>query len=211
MSRDKTTKRNFDLSRVVNKEKIKIKQKNTPTLLTKEQLEEIESRRNKELVFSWRFFDRFNEMFNMGNTERSWFISLLDAFKSLSSMTVMEFRQQASRRGLRVHSHNWKKATAKFNFPESFFEQHQDDCLQFSISKANGRVHGFLIDNIFYIVWLDPDHNLYPTRESNWKVIEHEFPVTDYEILQYKYEKLKEENEKLKEDLKTCELLLDEC
>ena len=24
-----------------------------------------------------------------------------------------------------------------------------------------GRVHGFFTENIFYIVWLDPNHNLY--------------------------------------------------
>lgn len=125
-------------------------------------------------------------------------------------MTVMEFRQQAPRRGLRVHGHDWKKATAKFGFPDSFFEQHQDDCLQFSISKANGRVHGFLIENVFYVVWLDPDHNLYPTRESNRKVIEHDYPKTEYEILEWEYNNLIEDYEKTKEDLKTCELLLEE-
>jgi hypothetical protein len=30
--------------------------------------------------------------------------------------------------------------------------------------KAHGRVHGFLIDEIFYIVWLDPEHLLYPAK-----------------------------------------------
>jgi hypothetical protein len=27
-----------------------------------------------------------------------------------------------------------------------------------------GRVHGFFLDEVFYVVWLDPDHKLYPTR-----------------------------------------------
>ena len=28
-------------------------------------------------------------------------------------------------------------------------------------SNQHGRVHGFFIENICYIVWLDPDHKLY--------------------------------------------------
>lgn len=34
---------------------------------------------------------------------------------------------------------------------------------QFALSaNEHGRVHGFLADNVFYVRWLDPDHNLYP-------------------------------------------------
>ncbi|HCA3585732.1 TPA: hypothetical protein MO350_003382 [Salmonella enterica subsp. enterica serovar Java] len=33
---------------------------------------------------------------------------------------------------------------------------------QFAISRnEHGRIHGFFVDNIFHIVWLDPTHNLY--------------------------------------------------
>ncbi|QXE21583.1 hypothetical protein B6N60_00260 [Richelia sinica FACHB-800] len=33
---------------------------------------------------------------------------------------------------------------------------------QFQLSSNEyGRVHGFFIENVFYIVWLDPDHLLY--------------------------------------------------
>lgn len=30
------------------------------------------------------------------------------------------------------------------------------------VGKNYGRVHGFLWSNVFYVVWLDPAHNLYP-------------------------------------------------
>lgn len=34
---------------------------------------------------------------------------------------------------------------------------------QFSLSShVNGRVHGFFLDHVFHIVWLDPNHRLYP-------------------------------------------------
>ena len=36
---------------------------------------------------------------------------------------------------------------------------------QFQLSaNEHGRVHGFFIGNIFYIIWLDQDHKLYPRR-----------------------------------------------
>ena len=38
-----------------------------------------------------------------------------------------------------------------------------EDAWQFSVSRSShGRVHGFLIDEVFYIRWLDPEHNLDP-------------------------------------------------
>ena len=34
---------------------------------------------------------------------------------------------------------------------------------QFTITaNAHGRVHGFWIDDVFYLVWIDPCHKLYP-------------------------------------------------
>ncbi|HEU4455801.1 MAG TPA: hypothetical protein VFR81_22240 [Longimicrobium sp.] len=34
---------------------------------------------------------------------------------------------------------------------------------QFALSaNEHGRVHGFLVEDTFYVRWLDPDHNLYP-------------------------------------------------
>lgn len=33
------------------------------------------------------------------------------------------------------------------------------------ITKASGRLHGFLWNNIFNIVWVDPAHNLYPLEK----------------------------------------------
>jgi hypothetical protein len=37
------------------------------------------------------------------------------------------------------------------------------DTTERNLVSANeyGRVHGFFIGNVFYIVWLDPDHKLY--------------------------------------------------
>jgi hypothetical protein len=39
---------------------------------------------------------------------------------------------------------------------------------QFEVApKSNGRAHGFLIGDTFYLVWLDPCHRLFPLKASN--------------------------------------------
>lgn len=205
----KTTNQSINLSHVV-PPKIESSGKKT-TLLTEEDIKKIETRKQEEIIFSWRFFDRQHKLFNMGKSDASWFISLIDGLRDISRLTVGEFRQQSERRGLRVHPHNWQRATARYSMPKEFLEQYEENCIQFSISKANGRVHGILIDNIFYIVWLDPYHNLYPPRERNRKVLEYPYPITQYEILEMEYDSLEKEVQSLKDELDTYEQLLKEC
>ena len=31
---------------------------------------------------------------------------------------------------------------------------------QFRLDKSNGRVIGVIIDSVFYVIWLDPYHNI---------------------------------------------------
>lgn len=37
-----------------------------------------------------------------------------------------------------------------------------EDAWQFEISKSLGRIHGYFVTSVFYVVWLDPKHELYP-------------------------------------------------
>ncbi|MCT7972974.1 hypothetical protein [Laspinema olomoucense] len=65
---------------------------------------------------------------------------------------------------LRCHPLDWsdRRVTEKcFGIPNE--EQLVDTPYQLFQLSANeyGRVHGFFIENISYIVWLDPNHNLY--------------------------------------------------
>ncbi|MBO5142952.1 MAG: hypothetical protein J6C46_08225 [Clostridia bacterium] len=42
-------------------------------------------------------------------------------------------------------------------------EQISDECWQLGIT-SEFRIHGFFIDNVFYVVWLDPLHQLYESK-----------------------------------------------
>ena len=43
-------------------------------------------------------------------------------------------------------------------------EQIKEDCWQLGINSTTFRIHGYFIDNVFYVVWLDPLHNLYHSK-----------------------------------------------
>ncbi|OXM15454.1 hypothetical protein [Paenibacillus herberti] len=123
----------------------------------------LEGLREENVIFSWQFFDRHHELFNCGDIDSNWYLNCIEVLHNLSRMKISEFKhEKTGGPPLRVHTHNWNKVSAKFNMKEELFDQIKDDAYQFALSKRKGRVHGFLIENIFYIVWLDPHHNLYP-------------------------------------------------
>ena len=80
---------------------------------------------------------------------------------------------------------------------------------QFRINKGSGRVIGVKIDNIFYVVWLDPYHNLIDS-EGYGKAQYYYRPKTEYELLQERYEHLKIEYAELSKENETFEKLFDE-
>ncbi|CEI81323.1 hypothetical protein BN997_01141 [Oceanobacillus oncorhynchi] len=183
---------------------------NKGKLYSYSQNEKIKGINEDNVVFSWKFFDRKHELFNCGATESGWFISLFDILYQVSDMAYIEFRQQRNK-GLRVHPHDWKDTTAKFDLDDNLLEQLEEDnaCIQFSVSQAKGRVHGFMIDNIFYIVWLDRHHNLYPS-ENHGGIKKYQAPFTPFEQLEEDMRLYQVENAKLKEEIDAYEKLLEE-
>lgn len=88
--------------------------------------------------------------------------NLLDRLKSVSDFTVDRFRTEKSK-ALRAHKHNWTETTEPNGY--SHLSPQLQDCepWQFCLTaNEHGRVHGILIDNVFYVIWLDHDHALYP-------------------------------------------------
>lgn len=89
-----------------------------------------------------------------------YWLTLLERLKALSSLTAKGLLSNRSRT-LRCHPIQWED-TSESGFGLLNEEQLVDTPYQFSLSSnEHGRVHGFFIEQIFYIVWLDPDHLLY--------------------------------------------------
>ncbi len=118
--------------------------------------------RNREdmLIFSFKYLDLSDTDFCIDRCDLNYYKLLLDRIKQLSKRTVFSF-QTKYEKSLRNHSIKWEDINKNsFGFPNE--EQIVDKPWQFSVtSNEHGRVIGFFIGYIFYIVWLDCNHNLY--------------------------------------------------
>lgn len=114
--------------------------------------------KQKGLLFSFSAFDRTHKLFNLGGSGKDktvggqWFLKLLDCLKSVSGKSITELMNRSTHD---LHPIDWDKANTR---PPVGYEQLE--YWQFRLDKSNGRVIGIIIDNIFYVVWLDPYHNL---------------------------------------------------
>ena len=76
---------------------------------------------------------------------------------------------------------------------------------EISLSKNSGRIHGFIWNNTFHVVWFDPAHNLFPMKKG---ITKHRdaatvkcFSPEECLRLQKKIKELQQENEELLEQL----------
>lgn len=117
---------------------------------------------DENLLFSFLHLDLLsNSKFCLDRCQAGYLEKLLERLKSLNAMTVREFKGSKSK-SIRAHPHDWGETTEKLGF--QFLNQQLRDLpgWQFQItSNDHGRVHGFLIDRTFFVVWLDPDHLMY--------------------------------------------------
>ncbi|MEK7655613.1 MAG: hypothetical protein AAB386_02960 [Patescibacteria group bacterium] len=116
---------------------------------------------DKKVLFSFQRLQEKEQKFLFSNQEKEYFLKLIERMKSISGMTRQEMISQNTRA---LRCHNIEFSDSKVS--ESTFgvkgEDVDDDAWQFQISSnAHGRVHGYFIENVFYIVWLDPKHELY--------------------------------------------------
>lgn len=131
----------------------------------------------KGFSFSFYCFDRTHELFNLGDNTSDgvvsgkWFLDLLDCLKSVNNKAIAELKSSMHN----LHPIRWSNVNA--NMPE---EWGVVDYWQFRINKSKGRIIGFLYKNIFYVVWLDPHHNL-TDSEGYGKAERYKMPLSVYE------------------------------
>jgi hypothetical protein len=180
--------------------------------LTQEQLESLQKKHQDQVRFSFIYFNREHELFTCGKAPDGWFLVLFDNLKEISKLTKNEFLfDQRYKNHYDTHQHDWDKQdeTRYYPLPEGMFEQIKDDCWQFRLSSSNGRVHGFMIENVFYIVWLDPHHNFYPDERFGGEKY-YAAPLTPYQKLEIEYERLKEQNASLEKEREELYQMLEE-
>lgn len=114
------------------------------------------------LRFSFRFWESTRKFGHGRNADASSYLhQLLQRFQTLSSLQVKEFRSSKGK-ALRAHRHEWARTTQTEGFSGLATEWEGYEAWQFQVTaNQHGRVHGILIDEVFYVIWLDPDHRLY--------------------------------------------------
>jgi len=116
------------------------------------------------ISFSFKYYQTAHDRFSCTKKQVVYWLTLIDRLKDISSLTAQELLINRSST-LRCHPIKWDDTSEKNGFGLPNEEQLVDTPYQFSLSSNEyGRVHGFFIDQIFYIVWLDPDHLLYPSK-----------------------------------------------
>ncbi len=107
--------------------------------------------------FSFKYLDLASDSFE--RCEKDFLRSLLEEFKRLSACTVSEFCEYDNER----HSHAiaFLDTTEPTGFPGLDEQLEPEVFWQFGVVRNRPwRVHGFFIDSVFYVVWLDPEHRL---------------------------------------------------
>lgn len=135
------------------------------------------------------------EYFNLDGTCANWSSELFEMLKNISSINKEKLLSGAyAKSTYRVHSH--ENASPPSSLPEGV---ELKDCYQIRISKSKGGIHGVFFDNVFYIIWLDPLHNMYPNENYGGlrKVKQGSTCCKDRDQI---IEKLQENNKKLREE-----------
>lgn len=119
----------------------------------------VERVENKKVLFSFEAVDK-NEYFNLDGTCQNWAADLFDTMKKVSGIELKDIyagKYSGKTSPLRIHQHEYAKPPC--NVPDHIS---LDDMWQIRISISKGGIHGIFSDNIFYVIWFDPQHNLYP-------------------------------------------------
>jgi hypothetical protein len=177
MSKDKMTKK---LTAIQNNHGVN--SKNTSFISDDEKSKITKKMHEGKLQFSFFHLDTDDEYFNCGGRDTPWFMSFIDNLKNISKLNKSEFFEQ--RQHYDVHSIEWGKCTrSSFKISEEVIKQlSEDKPMQFRISQSEGRIHGFMIENTFFVVWLDPEHNLW-LIDGYGGVKQFAYPLRPYELI----------------------------
>jgi len=114
--------------------------------------------------FSFKHLDLFgNSKFTLKHCSDGYAEKFLTRLKDVCGMRLKDFRG-VYQKELRNHTIDWAKTSEPGGFAVNA-QLKAKEAWQFELTKSeHGRVHGILVDNVFYVIWLDPKHHLYPVR-----------------------------------------------
>lgn len=167
------------------------------SLVTKDEEKGI---RKEKLVFSFLHFKQI-ENFGIGNCSSKWHISFIERLSTLGTMTTQEVLED--NRGsisLRCHPIDWSKKNVPIRradltwLPSEILKNDSEfPMMQFSLTTGTGRIIGYFDKetSVFYIVLLDPEHNIQPAQKHNWQIQPTTKGISQYDDLLTKIDSIK--------------------
>ncbi len=148
-----------------------------------------------KVSFSFEALER-TEYFNLDGTCNNWPSELFNVLKEISTYEKKELVSgHFANSKYRIHAHENAKPPSKL--PDGI---ELKDLYQIRIEKSKGGIHGVFYEDIFYIIWLDPLHNMYPdSRYGGLRIIKP--PSTCCKDRDLELEKLSQRNKELEDEL----------
>ena len=117
----------------------------------------------EHILFSFKYLIE-TKRFSYADKGTEYFCKLVGRLKTLSRHTPLQVKANRSS-SWKCHSIDWDDRRVRedsFGLPRQLEQDLVDEPYQISVSgNKHGRIHGFFVHSIFYVRWLDPDHNLY--------------------------------------------------
>ena len=117
-----------------------------------------------KITFSFEFYDLARSEYCLSRWEQDQIKRALERLKELNSNTFNELYGKAS--VLHFHQVDWAKTNEKHGFAGGRAEQFNDNAWQIALLSVNGqktRMYGGYVNNVFYIVWFDLNHSIWPS------------------------------------------------
>lgn len=136
--------------------------------------------KSEHLKVSFEHLDWDKKEFFVHGCTEEYYHHLFDVFCEIKKSTAQQIKQRQILR-LRPKPIVWHKETTitQSSFPakikeslksqtdgsdedqQNQFDDMTRDAFELMVAKNYGRVHGFIFNNTFYVVWFDPAHNLF--------------------------------------------------
>lgn len=138
----------------------KVKQEQYNVIPKKRRIEE------SKLLFSFELLDFSVEYYNCNGMCDKGIKNCFEKLRDYSRLAVDKIH--AGQGTIRFHQIRKEDVD---EWPEYLMnnEQLENSFYQIAFGKRNGRAHGIIIENIFYIIWLDPHHFLYHNKRFGTK------------------------------------------
>lgn len=118
---------------------------------------------NRSLRFSFKHVDTKHAIFPLSACDGEFLSSLVTALHRYSSFTVEQFADNNNDE--HRHTFEFTEDLAASWLTDAAEELRQELPWQFAVCpeehappRSGWRVHGIVLEDVFYVVWLDPDH-----------------------------------------------------